>query len=85
MIIKAWAASVGCTTFREAEKSKVLLAKNINRMTVESRFDCYAALLQCQTRNLKLKNQFFVVDWSVVLNVSKKVEILNFNLFSNFY
>jgi 7tm Chemosensory receptor len=69
---KAWAASVGHACYSEAEKTKVILAKIMNRMSPVniSRCDFYAALMQCHTRNLKLQNQFFIIDWSIVFAVS---------------
>lgn len=73
IIFKAWAAYIGHTTTSEAEKTKVLLAKSMNRMSFGgnvARCNSFTALLQCQTRNLMLQNQFFSIDWNIVLTVS---------------
>lgn len=73
IIFKAWAASIGHTTTSEAEKTKVLLAKSMNRMSFGGNV-AYTALLQCQTRNLKLQNQFFSINWNIVLTVSHSTD-----------
>lgn len=68
---KIWAASMGHKTTSEAERTKIILAKIMNRMspTSVSRCNFYSALMQCQTRNLKLQNQFFAIDWNIVFAV----------------
>lgn len=79
MTFKCWAASIGHKTTSEAEKTKVLLAKSMNRMSYGgnvARCNSYTALLQCQTRNLKLRNQFFTIDWNIVLTVSHSLFFL---------
>lgn len=81
---KAWTANIGHTTTSVAEKTKVLLAKSMNRMSSDgnvARCNLYTALMQCQTRNLKLQNQFFTIDWTIVLTVSHSVIFLLIQLF----
>lgn len=72
LMFKIWAASIGHTTTSEAERTKVILAKLMNRMSPNSVSRCnfYSAIMQCQTRNLKLQNQFFVIDWNIVFAVT---------------
>lgn len=71
MIFKIVAAMIGSATTQEAEKTKVILAKIMNRMSSNGikSSDLFTTLLQCQTRNLKLQNQFFIIDWNIVFAV----------------
>lgn len=73
LFYKIWAASMGHKTTLEAEKTKIILAKIMNRTSPAGVSKCnfYSALMQCQTRNLKLQNQFFAIDWNIVFAVNK--------------
>lgn len=73
MVMKAFVAHIGCTTTQTAERIKVTIVKMINELSYfeTSRFTLRQMLLEFQMRNLKLQNNFFVVDWTVFIAVSK--------------
>lgn len=80
LIFKIWAANIGHSTRSEGEKTKVILSKMMNGTppltTVVgvgghevSTNIFYTALIQCQSRNLTLKNLYFIIDWNIVFEV----------------
>ena len=71
-LLKAVVSYVGHSTTCEGEEIKVALAKATNNLPVtdSSNMILNELLIQFETRNLKLQNIFFSINWNVLLTVS---------------
>lgn len=71
--LKVSIAHIGCTTSHAAEMIKITVAKKTNELPPKEIFRSFyhQMLLQFQARNVKLQNSFFIVDWNIILAVSK--------------
>lgn len=71
LMLRIYACHIGHTTNREAETTKVLMAKYMNDQPYQHaiRWEFCSGLMQFQLRNLRLENSFFVIDWNILLTV----------------
>lgn len=71
-------AHYGYTATAEGERIKTMMSKITNNSPNKSQLRVinHDILIQFQTRNLKLRNIFFDVNWNIVVNVSDKNMII---------
>lgn len=68
--IKALMAFNGTNMTNEAENSMVLVIKITATANLDDRASFNYLLTQTRCRNKKLQNDFFVIDWKLILTVS---------------
>lgn len=63
---------VSHTTTKQGEKTSKILNEALlqTELTEAQKIDFIFLMIQIQTRNLKLQNIFFSIDWNVLLTVS---------------
>jgi hypothetical protein len=66
-LLKMCIAHFGARTTIEAEEIKTILSRKTNESKDPSIF--HEMMLQAQTRDLKVQNIFFVIDWKFILTV----------------
>lgn len=72
-VLKISIAHIGHKTTEALEISKALLGKYLNSLDFcnhVDRFTVYNALIQYQSRSLKYSNTFFMIDWSILMQVN---------------
>lgn len=79
MLLKSLISYIGHKTMAEVELLKLAVAKSFDVTWDDKRFEYLQILAQFNTRNYKLQNVFFVIDWRVVLSVSQHACIFKFN------
>ena len=85
LLLKSLISDIGHKTMTETEMIKMAVAKSYDMAWGDKRFEYLNILAQFNTRNLKLQNVFFVIDWRVVMSVSPHAylnSINNINLFN---
>lgn len=78
-LLKCGISYIGHTLMVEAESIKMTIAKSFDVTNCDKKFEYLQLLAQFNTRNLKLQNVCFVIDWRVVLSVSLHACIFKFN------
>lgn len=59
----------GASTASTAEKAKVIVGSLLIYAEKNEEVELIKLLLQIQTRNLKIRNIFFIVDWNILVTV----------------
>lgn len=79
LMLKSSISDIGHTTRAAGEGVRTMVAKVTNDQPNKSemRLHFHDILIQFQTRNLKLRNIFFVIDWNIVLAVSKIIMFID--------
>lgn len=78
-LIKAFMAHAGSSTTNEAERSLVLVTKLIItfQFDLEIKTDLNCLLTQIQVRKKNLENNFFAINWNLILSVRILICLLN--------
>jgi hypothetical protein len=71
-LMRASAAHIGHTTAKAGSNTKILMARITNSLSQNTliKIDAFHGLIQLQSRDVRIQNSFFVIDWKLMLNVS---------------
>lgn len=71
LMLKIMICHIGHSTIHEAENVKISFTKGMNKINIASeKASLLYAYKQMESRDLRLQNVFFVVDWQVLFKVS---------------
>lgn len=82
-MLKCGISHIGHKTMTEAELIKTAVVRSFDVECSDKKFEYLQVLAQFNTRNLKLQNAFFIIDWRLVLGVCQHAYLnsINYNLF----